>query len=49
MKPVYNPLPPEVSYAIWIAATLLSLSLLGAAFRTMRTWPEAGISEGVDP
>jgi hypothetical protein len=49
MKPAYNPLPSEVHYAIWIAAALLSLSLLGAAFRAMRAWPEAGVSEGVDP
>jgi hypothetical protein len=48
MRPAYNPLPPEVHYAIWIAAALLSLYLLGAAFRAMRVWPEAGISEGVD-
>jgi hypothetical protein len=49
MRPASNPLPPEVHYAAWIVVLLLSTVLLGAAFRTMRAWPEAGVSEGVDP
>jgi hypothetical protein len=49
VKPASNPLPPEVHYAVWIVVLLLSTVLLGAAFRAMRAWPEAGVSEGVDP
>ena len=49
MKPTINPLPPEVHYAIWIAVGLLTISLLGSAFRAMSAWPEPGVSEGVEP
>jgi multidrug transporter EmrE-like cation transporter len=49
VRPAINPLPPEVHYAIWIAVGLLTISLLGSAFRAMSAWPEPGVSEGVEP